>query len=342
MDGYAIRYVDRMDTLEIVGEMRAGRQARVTLTVGQAVRVFTGAPLPEGADTVVMQEKVFREDDKLTIKDDQLTIGMHVRQKGSEAQQGALALGAGHLLTPAAIGFLGGIGCQEVLVYDGPTVGIIVTGDELQELGKSLNFGQVYESNSLQLRAALQQAGVKQVQRYHAPDDPKKLEAVLTAALQDCDLILLVGGVSVGDYDFVVQTAVAQSVVPHFHRVKQKPGKPLFFGTKGKQLVFGLPGNPSSALTCFYLYVLPALDQMMQRSESLLTKTAITTADYYKNTGLTHFIKAYIDDEGRVLPLQAQESYRLQSYAHANCLLLLDEESQGVQAGEEVQIILLP
>jgi len=342
MDGYAIRYADRMDTLEIVGEMRAGRQARVTLTFGQAVRVFTGAPLPEGADTVVMQEKVFREDDKLTIKDDQLTIGMHVRQKGSEAQQGALALGAGHLLTPAAIGFLAGIGCQEVLVYDGPTVGIIVTGDELQELGKSLNFGQVYESNSLQLRAALQQAGIKQVQRYHAPDDPKKLEAVLTAALQDCDLILLVGGVSVGDYDFVVQTAVAQSVVPHFHQVKQKPGKPLFFGTKGKQLVFGLPGNPSSALTCFYLYVLPALDQMMQRPESLLTKTAITIADYYKNTGLTHFIKAYMDDEGRVLPLQAQESYRLQSYAHANCLLVLQEESPGVQAGEEVQIILLP
>lgn len=341
MDGYAIRYEDHMNKLQVAGEMRAGRQTITTLLAGEAIRVFTGAPLPAGADTVVMQEKVFRDGDWLTIEDSQLAIGMHVRQRGSEAQQGTLALESGNILTPAAIGFLAGIGCEDVMVYEGPKVGIIVTGDELQELGKPLDFGQVYESNSFQIRAALQHAGVKQVQHYHSEDDPKKLEAVLTEALHVCDLILLVGGVSVGDYDFVVQSAVAQSVIPHFHKVKQKPGKPLFFGTKCDQMVFGLPGNPSSALTCFYLYVLPALDQMMQRPSSLLTATAIIEADYYKNKGLMHFIKAYLK-EGKVSPLHAQESYRLQSYAQANCLLILSEESEGARAGEEVQIILLP
>lgn len=341
MDGYAIRYEDRMDKLQIVGEMRAGRRSIATLKAGQAFRVFTGAPLPEGADTIVMQEKALRDGDRLKIEDDQLAIGMHVRQKGSEAQEGILALKPGHMLTPATIGFLAGIGCEEVLVFEGPKVAVIVTGDELQELGKPLAFGQVYESNSVQLLAALQQAGILQVQRYHSADDPKKLEAVLAEAMQDCDLILLVGGVSVGDYDFVVQSAVAQSVVPHFHKVKQKPGKPLFFGTKSGQMVFGLPGNPSSALTCFYLYVLPALDQIMKRPETIVMNTAITATDYYKNKGLTHFVKAYLN-EGKVMPLHAQESYRLQSYAHANCLLVLDEKCEGAKAGEEVQVIVLP
>lgn len=340
MDGYAIKFEDRLKTLKVVGEMRAGQPSVEKLMSGQAMRIFTGAPLPEDADTVVMQEKVKRDGDWMIIKDDHLAMGLNVRQKGSEAQKGTLAFAAGALLTPAAIGFLAGIGCQEVLIFEPPKIAIIVTGDELQELGKPLSFGQVYESNSLQLRAALKKAGVVEANVYHAEDDPKKLETVLAEALQESDMVLLVGGVSVGDYDFVVQTALREGVRPHFHKVKQKPGKPLFFGTKEGKMVFGLPGNPSSALTCFYLYVLPAIDQMMQRPDSLTTISATTTADYSKNIGLTHFIKAALKD-GNVSPLHAQESYRLQSYAQANCLLVLEEASAGAKVGDEVQVILL-
>ncbi|TJZ51474.1 hypothetical protein FAZ15_20370 [Sphingobacterium olei] len=340
MDGYAIKFEDRLKTLNVVGEMRAGQPFVEKLISGNAIRIFTGAPLPEDADTVVMQEKVKRDGDWITITDDHLAMGSNVRQKGSEAQKGTLALAAGTLMTPAAIGFLAGIGCQEVLIFEPPKIAIILTGDELQELGKPLSFGQVYESNSLQLHAALKKAGVVAVNVYHSQDDPDKLKAVLAEALQESDMVLLVGGVSVGEYDFVVQTALREGVQPHFHKVKQKPGKPLFFGTKEGKMVFGLPGNPSSALTCLYLYVLPAIDQIMQRPDSLTTISAITTADYSKNVGLTYFIKAHLKD-GKVSPLHAQESYRLQSYAQANCLLVLEEASAGAKVGDVVQVILL-
>ncbi|UIR56851.1 NTP transferase domain-containing protein [Sphingobacterium sp. SRCM116780] len=341
MDGYAIKFEDRYKTLTVVDEMPAGRQTAIQLTSGQAVRVFTGAPLPENADTVVMQEKVIREGDNITIDADDLVAGMHVRQKGSEVKKDSLALEVGTVLTAAAIGFLAGIGCEEVVIFKAPKVAIIVTGDELQEVGKPLTFGQVYESNSWQLQAALQQAGVQEFSLYRCEDDREKLNHVLKEALQTADIVLLVGGVSVGDYDFVVQTTLAQQVQPHFHKVKQKPGKPLFFGTKGKQMIFGLPGNPSSALTCFYLYVLPAIDHILHRPNSLITVSAISTVDYSKNKGLTHFIKAELK-AGEVIPLHAQESYRLHSYAQANCLMVLDETSSGCQVGDEVEVILLP
>ena len=341
MDGYAVKFEDRNNRLEIVGEMRAGKQSDVTLLSGQAMRVFTGAPIPAGADTVVMQERVYREGNWITVADEQLTLGIHVREKGSEAAKGKVALAQGTVLTPAALGFLAGLGCEKLLIFEPPKVAIIVTGDELQKLGQPLSFGQVYESNSIQLRAALQKAGIETVKVFHAADDPAALEEILGQALLASDLVLLVGGVSVGDYDFVVQSAFAQSVRPHFHKVKQKPGKPLFFGTKDETVIFGLPGNPSSALTCFYLYVLPAIDRMMQRPDSVCYSQAVTTVDYPKNSGLTHFIKAHLTD-GQVLPLHAQESYRLQSYAQANCLLVIPEESTGIVAGEEVQVIVLP
>lgn len=341
MDGYALKFEDRNKRLEIVGEMRAGKQLETALMSGQAIRVFTGAPIPEGADTVVMQERVNREGDWMTIADEQLTMGMHVRERGSEATKGTLALAQGTVLTPAALGFLAGIGCEKVLIFEPPKVAIIVTGDELQELGQPLSFGQVYESNSIQLRAALQKSGIETITIFHAADDLAALEKILGQALLSSDLVVLVGGVSVGDYDFVVQSALAQSVRPHFHKVKQKPGKPLFFGTQDETVVFGLPGNPSSALTCFYLYVLPAIDRMMQRPDSVSYSQAVATVDYAKNRGLTHFIKAHLAD-GQVLPLHAQESYRLQSYAQANCLLVIPEESNGILAGEEVQVIVLP
>ena len=174
-----------------------------------------------------------------------------------------------------------------------------------------------------------------------AEDDPEELRKVLQKALEANDVVLLNGGVSVGDYDFVTQAAQSCGVEEKFHKIKQKPGKPLFFGTKEDKLVFGLPGNPSSSLTCFYEYVLPALESSMGLHFSLVEITASVTHDYPKPAGLTHFLKAFYSN-GKVTPLHAQESFRLHSFAQANCFIILPEESIGCKAGAIVTVHLLP
>lgn len=341
MDGYAIRYEDKDLILSVIGEMAAGTSRQLIIKPGQATSVFTGAPLPEGADTVVMQEKVQRSGNTLSVQDERLTDGLNVRAKGSEIKQGETAMLPGTLLTPAAIGFLAGIGCSEVEVYNPPDVTIILTGNELQQPGNPLRFGQVYEANSFQLKAALFQAGIVNIQVRTAEDDPEKLQEVLSAALAESDLVLLNGGVSVGDYDFVVQAAEICGVTKRIHKIRQKPGKPLFFGISGEKMVFGLPGNPSSSLTCFYEYVLPALEQWMHQKNRIRNTEATVTHQYAKPTGLTHFLKAFYED-GRVTPLHAQESFRLHSFATANCFIVLPEESTGCMAGDLVEVHLLP
>ena len=341
MDGYALKFDDKDSPLEVIGEMAAGSAKPLQILSGQAACIFTGAPLPDGADTVVMQEKIHLDDGKLVIKDLNLKHGMNVRRKGAEVRHGDIAMVSGTTLSAAALGFLAGIGCTHVSVYAPPKVGIILTGNELQEPGKPLEFGQVYEANSIQLTAALQRTGVKNIQIYKAADDPKELQGILQEALDSNDVVLLNGGVSVGDYDFVVSAAEACGVEKKFHKIKQKPGKPLFFGTKEAQLIFGLPGNPSSSLTCFYEYVLTALEQMMQLAPGVKTIKAVATHDYEKPAGLTHFLKASYAD-GNVTPLHAQESFRLHSFAQANCFIVLPESSTGCKSGDEVEVHLLP
>jgi molybdopterin molybdotransferase len=167
------------------------------------------------------------------------------------------------------------------------------------------------------------------------------LQGVLTEALEKTDLVLLTGGVSVGDYDFVVQAAANVGVVRHFHKIKQKPGKPLFFGGKENKVVFGLPGNPSSVLTCFYEYVLPALETMLKKSPAVQEIQARLSHGYKKAPGLTHFLKARYED-GVVTPLHAQESFRLHSFAQANCFIVLEEEQGDCSPGDVVTVHLLP
>jgi molybdopterin molybdotransferase len=342
MDGYAIRFEDAGSPLTIHGEMQAGATVHSTLVPGHASRIFTGAPLPLGADTVVMQEKVTVNGGQLTIEDAKLELGSNVRHKGAEAAEGKLAIAKGSRLTPAALGFLAGIGETQVSVYRAPAAAIIVTGKELQQPGNALSFGQVYESNSYALTAALEQAQVNQINFYSADDVLEELTATLREALDNNDLVLLTGGVSVGDYDFVLRAAQNCGVTQLFHKIKQKPGKPLYFGKKGGKIVFGLPGNPSSVLSCFYQYVLPAIGKMEgQGFAGLKSIKAILTDDYTKAAGLTNFLKAHFDD-GNVTPLTAQESFRMSSFAQANCMIELAEEESFHTAGTSVRVHLIP
>lgn len=341
MDGYAIRFEPGRTVFTLAGEMAAGSTAALDIGPAEAVRIFTGAPLPAGADTVVMQEKVTLEGDRVMVEDGGMQAFQHVREKGAEIKRGALAMQAGTLLSPAAIGFLAGIGIPELQVIPAPKVSIILTGNELQEPGKPLAFGQVYEANSVMLSAALRQLGVEDVSVLRAVDDLKVLQNVLSQALLEADLVLLTGGVSVGDYDFVVAAAKNCGVKQAFHKIRQKPGKPLFFGSKYQKIVFGLPGNPSSVLSCFYQYVLPAVGRMMGKNLRLQVTQGILTHDYAKVSGLTHFLKASFNN-GNVTPLHAQESFRLHSFAEADCLIVLDEAKGNYQAGEQVEVHLLP
>ncbi|UZT99237.1 molybdopterin molybdotransferase MoeA [Chryseobacterium fluminis] len=341
MDGYAIRFEDKNLKLKIAGEMPAGSTEYFTLENGTACRIFTGAPLPDGADTVVMQEKVSVEDHEyLIIEDPDLEKGMHVRDAGSDAQEGSIAISSGNYLSAAAIGYLAGIGCTEVKVYAAPSVSLILTGNELVKPGENLDFGQVFESNSYQLESVLKQCGIETIESVLVKDDLSEVSKALHSAILKTDIVILVGGVSVGDYDYVIDATRKCGVKQRFHKIRQKPGKPFFFGTKEEKLVFGLPGNPSSALTCFYVYIAPLLSKIMMRPDITAKTSALTTSAYQKKSGLMHFLKATHLD-GQVTPLHAQESYRLQSFAEANCLMILKENSEGCGKDEAVEVIIL-
>ena len=343
MDGYAFSFSGwkQNKKLKIEGEVAAGSKETFTLAPGNAVRIFTGAAVPAGADTVIMQEKVKTQNGELIIEDENLQLGNSVRLKGSEIKTGALALEKESLLSPAAIGFLAGIGITDVKVFPNPSISIIITGNELQQPGQPLQHGQVYESNSFALKAVLKQLHINNIQILYATDKPEIVTNTLQKALQQSDVVLLTGGISVGDYDFVLQAATKCGVEKLFHKIKQRPGKPLYFGKKENKLVFGLPGNPSSVLTCFYQYVLTALEKLSKRKIGLQTLQAPLAKAFQKNIGLTHFLKGFYDGK-TAMPLDAQESYRLSSFAKANCFIQIGENITSLKEGELVDVYLFP
>lgn len=339
MDGYAFCYASFQEQgrLELYGEVAAGNTKPVQLPAGKCVRIFTGAPVPPGADTVVMQEKCSVEADELIIQDPALAPGDNVRLPGSEISKGALALEKGSLLTPAAIGFLAGIGLTRVNVYPVPVISLIVTGNELLSPGEPLTYGQVYESNSLTLRTVLEQAGIPLAELYRVEDQLEALTSTLAHALETSDIVLLTGGISVGDYDFTLKATTNCGAITIFHKIRQKPGKPILFAKKGDKLIFGLPGNPASVLTCYYEYVLEALSVLRQKNMALQVRKVKLDKFVKKPAGITHFLKGnYRGDEVEVLA--GQESYKLNSFAIANCLIVLGEEVTKCEAGDLAEI----
>ena len=342
MDGYAFSFDGwNNEPLKIAGEVQAGATVDIPAGKKQAVRTFTGAPLPQSVDTVVMQEKVYVENGMLQILDTELKMGGNVRQQGSEIKNNAMALQAGTYISAGAAGFIAGLGISQVKAIPKPSISIIVTGKELQKPGEPLRYGQVYESNSFALTAGLQQLGIFKVHTQWVDDDLEILTKVIQNELLTADLLLLTGGVSVGDYDFVTKALEQSGVEVIFHKVKQKPGKPLLFGKKGEKIVFGLPGNPSSVLTCFYEYVLLAIQQMQRLEQPFVKSVQLALgSDYHKNIGLTHFLKGLLLNN-EVTPLGAQESYRMKSFAMANCLVVLEENKSEFKKGEMVEVHLL-
>ena len=343
VDGYAFCYKHLVETKEfkVSHEIAAGDISTIMTDVQNAVRIFTGAAVPRDLDTVVMQEKVEVRAGRIVVLDEDLKKGSNVRLTGSEICKDDIALKKGTFLSPAAIGFLTGTGTKDVLVYPKPTVRIIVTGKELIKVGQPLKEGQVYESNSVLLQSALKQFHIQNISVDFVGDELNETTNAISKALETDDLILLTGGVSVGDYDFVVEAANACGVKQLFHKVKQRPGKPLYAGTKDKKIIFGLPGNPASVVTCFYNYVISAIECMTGQKNLIQKKWLPLSNPVNKKVKLTQFLKAVYNDQ-QVTPLPAQESFRLSSFSLANCLIVLPEEKLDFTEGEMVETLVLP
>jgi molybdopterin molybdotransferase len=305
------------------------------------MRIFTGAPIPPGADTVIQQEWIEADGDTIRMTSGVLKQGAHIRGKATQIRQGEEALTAGTLLTPGAIGFLANLGLATVPVYRRPVVDILVTGSELVKPGQELPPGHIYESNSHTLIAALLAEGITPRQVSHVRDDLDTFRDRFQEAARGADMVLITGGISVGDHDIVRQVFEEGGVHAHFYKVRQRPGKPLFFGQIGSTLVYALPGNPASVTSCFYQYVYPGLRKMQGFHAVFLERIRLPLkTGFTKKTGLTFFLKALVTD-GSVLPLSGQLSYIMRSFAPANAVIMLEEDRAEYQEGEIVDVHLL-
>ena len=340
MDGYALNLsIDK--SYNLVGEIKAGDGHSPTLRSGEAVRIFTGALVPETATAVVMQEKVISEEGKITLNDT-CTKGMNIRALGEQITKGSIAVKKGEKLTPAAVGFLASLGVVTVEVRAKPTISLIVTGNELAEAGQPLPYGKVYESNSTMLLSVLK--GLKyHVTIYKVGDDFYKIKEIIEKAILNSDIVVVTGGISVGDYDFSGKVLKDIGVTPVFYKVKQKPGKPLYFGVseEGKP-IFALPGNPASALSCFYIYVYPFLQNWEgDRKCSIKTISFLCLSDFTKKKGYTQFLKAKIEKYG-VKILEGQSSAMLHTYAQADALVIAPEDKSDIRKGDYIDVMVLP
>ena len=348
MDGYALLFSDyiKKNKIKIVGEIPAGKYFKQKLIAGQAVRIFTGAPVPNGADTVIMQEKISLVNDCLIINDPFLKEGANIRKAGSQIKKGSVALQKKTIITPGCIGYISAMGITRVKVISKPLITVIVTGSELKKPGEALDNGQIFESNSYTIEAALKSINLEAFRICEVVKD--KEQAVfrsIKSALENSDIILITGGISVGDYDFTGKSLARLGVQNVFYEIKQRPGKPLYFGKSKEKLIFGLPGNPAAVLSCFYEYVYPAIKLMqgftLPYLEGLSMIKLPLASDYPKKKGFSFFLKGKISKNG-VIPLGGQESYILSSFAIADCLIYLPEESENIKTGELVEVHKLP
>ncbi len=342
VDGYAVKLNDT-HTWKVIQESKAGDTANFELKEGEACRIFTGAMVPKGADAVIMQENCTSTNDILTcVNNFSPKQDEHIRCEGEEIKKGDLAILKNTNINPSVISFLASMGLQNISVYKQPSVAIVVTGNELQQAGEALQIGKVYDSNSSTLKAVLQCLGINDVQIYFAKDDKNTLKSVVEKALLNTDVLLISGGISVGDYDFVEEVLQELNVEKIFYKVAQKPGKPLFFGKNDKSLVFALPGNPASTLTCFYEYVFPAIKKMQGKTNLFLQRQTLPiTQSINKTNSLANFLKAKVFNN-KVEPLTGQQSFMMKSFVQANAFIYLPAKVTSVQIGDEVEVHLLP
>ena len=341
MDGYGFRYMDSLstDTFTVVGEVPAGKTVDIALGKGEAVRIFTGARVPSSVDTVVIQEKVTREGNTIHFNTTKVKKGENIRFKGEQSKEGDLVLHENTFVNAAVVGFLACLGIDKVKIFAKPTIGLLYTGDELVEIGNPLPEGKIYNANSYTLQAALVEIGQSLSLVQHIADTQQATEQAIREALEKVDVLLLSGGISVGDYDFVRSSLQNIGVEEVFYKVAQKPGKPLYFGKYGHKRIFALPGNPASVFTCYHIYVKPFILGCYGRNNFRKEMDYATLTHPYdrKKGELTQYLKAYVD-KAKVMVLHSQESHKLDTLPLTNCLLEFPAGKTTLEKDEKVKI----
>jgi molybdopterin molybdotransferase len=345
MDGYALRRTDLAGDgpwdLPVIGESAAGGELP-TLVAGAACRIFTGARLPEGADTVLMQENTERRGDRLTFS--ALTApGVHIRRRGDDLREGAVALSRGQRLTPGRIALAASQERAQLFVARRPVVTVLCSGDELRSPGEAARPGSVVESNGYFVAAAARAAGAIVRVAPFVRDDEEQSKRAVKDALRGSDLVVTIGGVSVGDRDVIKPALEAAGVTLDFWKVKIKPGKPLAVGHLGATQVLGLPGNPASASLTFLLFGIPLIRALQGDAAPVPTRLRAAAASALRrNPGREEFIRARLETsaEGlRVHFFRNQASGSVVSFAEAEVLVVIPEERELVAAGELLEII---
>jgi molybdopterin molybdotransferase len=343
MDGYAVRFADIDKPLTEIGTALAGRPFSATVNAGQCVRIMTGAVMPAGTDTVVIQEVVKREGNRISVPPGQKRA-QNVRYAGEDLKVGAPVLEPGKLVRPAELGLIASLGIGEVRVMRRLRVAFFSTGDELASIGAALKEGEVYDSNRYTLHGMLARLGVEITDLGVVRDDPAALEAAMRKA-QAADAIITTGGVSVGEADFI-KALMAKMGEVLFWKIAMRPGRPMAFGRIGESWLFGLPGNPVAVMVTFYQFVRDALLHLAGRTDdyAIPLLRAIAAEPIRKVPGRTEYQRGILSrdaGEWRVRTTGQQGSGVLRSMAEANCFIVLEHERGAVKAGEDVHVQLM-
>lgn len=339
MDGYAVCWANENGSRKLKAQsmMRAGDTNRTSIQADEAIRIFTGAPAPTGADTIIPQEYIRVDNGSIHFDWERFEKGANFRKKGAQNRQGDLIAEKGSVISPGMIGLLASVGIAEVPVYAPPKVGLLLTGDELVDVGSPLAFGKIYDANGPILHTYLMQLGIKEIRIEKSKDEPTQLQVTLHKLLAEVDVLIVSGGISVGDYDFVKTGLQNEGVKELFYKVSQKPGKPLWAGRTDTAWVFALPGNPASTLTCFNQYVKPCLEAWMGHTNTFRAQGSFPLqADFSKKGALTFFLKAKLD-EGSIEVLPGQESFNLIAYGKANGIAEIPKEVDFLPKGTLVK-----
>ena len=337
MDGYAVvaSACKKGARLRVTGEQPAGRDRQLRVSPGEAVRIFTGAPMPAGADAIVMQEDIMRDGDEIVINAD-VETGEFIRRRGCDLAEGQRIVAKGQRLRAATIALLASQGFAEITGGGEVNAAIISTGDELVKPGEKLEPGQIYESNSVLLGALLERCGAVVNLVQHCPDERQTLLETIKRGITN-HILIISGGVSVGEHDLVKDTLYELGTQIDIWRVAIKPGKPFLFGKVNECAVFGLPGNPVSTFVTFLQFVRPAILKMSGAADFTLPQVPAKLAVELTNDGdRAHYVRGKLE-QGRFTPVGRQESHALFGLSQSNALLRL-AVGQSLKADEIVDV----
>ena len=346
MDGYAVRIKDITENpvteLKLIGKAFAGHAFVGRLQAGDAVRIMTGAVIPDGCDTIIMQEDTEVISDNKIRVDNNHKKGQHVRYAGESLKRGEIAIESGRRLNPADIGLLASLGVAQVDVYKKPTVAFFATGDEVKSLGEELMHGEVYDSNRYTLNSMLTKLNVEILDLGVIGDDPQLTANTFKQAAKQANAIIVSGGASVGEADYVRSTLAELGDVS-FWKLAMKPGRPLSFGKLENAIFFGLPGNPVSVMVTFYQFVLPALKRMMGEIDTQPKRFRVPcVSSLKKRPGRTEYQRGRLFyDDDNVLKVEStgqQGSGILSSMSRGDCFIVLSDDCEGVDAGNLVDV----